>query len=405
MNSSVINSWLAVGVLSSLGMPVWSADVDRTFEIAGNAELELTAYTHDGQFADQDYRYNVSVAAEPEFYWEWDDARQSVVFRPFIRGDQHDAERSHGDIRELSWLYVGDTWEWRLGVRKVFWGVTEFNHLVDVINQTDGVDSLDGEEKLGQPMINLSRVTDWGIVDFFVLPGFRERTFAGTEGRLRGGSVVNTDNAIYESSQEEKHVDYAVRWSHSVDVFDLGVYWFDGTDREPLLQQQTINGSRELVPFYRQARQLGVDLQATIDSWLWKLEAIHKDVGNDRFLASQAGFEYTFYGLGGSVSDLGVLLEYGWDQRRFNASSTAQNDIYLGGRWTLNDANDTSLLAGVSYDVDYHSRSLLVEASRRLNDHWTVALEGAVFQSDSNSDPVAALVEDDRLQLVLERYF
>ena len=372
-------------------------------DIAGKAQLELTSYADEGQFSKQDYRYNTSVAIEPELYWEWDDAKHSIVFRPFLRGDQQDAERSHGDIRELSWLYVGDHWEWRLGLRKVFWGVAEFNHLVDVINQTDAVDSLDGEEKLGQPMINASRVMDWGIVDVFVLPGFRERTFAGSQGRLRSGFVVNTDTPLYESPREEKHVDYALRWTHSVDVFDLGAYWFEGTDREPELQLHTATAS--LHPFYRQTRQWGIDAQATIDSWLWKLEAIHKDVGDDHFWASQSGVEYTFYGVASSAADIGVLVEYGWDQRRFSATSIAQNDIYLGARWTLNDANDTALLAGVSYDVDYHTRSLLLEASRRLSDYWTVALEGAIFHSDSTVDPVAALIEDDRLQLVFERYF
>jgi len=70
--------------------------------------------------------------------------------------DEHDDNRTHGDIRELSWIHVGSNWETRVGVRKVFWGVTEGRHLVDIINQTDAVDQVDGEEKLGQPMINLS---------------------------------------------------------------------------------------------------------------------------------------------------------------------------------------------------------------------------------------------------------
>ena len=78
----------------------------------------------------------------------------------------------------------------RVGIRKEFWGVTEFQHLVDVINQTDGVEDFDGEDKLGQQMVNLSLVNDWGIVDLFLLPGFRERTYAGEEGRLRGPLVV-----------------------------------------------------------------------------------------------------------------------------------------------------------------------------------------------------------------------
>ncbi len=389
----------------ALCLPFTNINAKVEFELAGKAEIEVTAYADEGQFPNQDYRTNLSIAAEPEFYWEWNNGDDSFTFRPFARGDENDEERSHGDIREFSWTHVNGNWEFHTGVRKVFWGVTEFNHLVDIINQTDSVDSFDGEEKLGQPMINISRVTDWGIFDTFVLVGFRERTFAGEDGRLRGSLIVDTDRANYESDDEEKHIDYAFRWSHSVSFFDLGVYWFDGTDREPLFQPRIVGGTTVLTPFYQQISQAGVDVQATIDSWLWKLEAIYQDSDNDEFLASQFGFEYTFYGINQTAADIGLLLEYGWDERDESSTRIAQNDIYLGARLTLNDSNDTALLIGMSYDADYHTRSLLIEASRRLSDHWTVALEGLVFKASNTDDAAAVLDEDDRLQLKLERYF
>ena len=50
------------------------------------------------------------------------------------------------------------------GVRRVFWGVAESNHLVDVINQTDAIENPDQEDKLGQPMLNLA------YVEYFCLP-------------------------------------------------------------------------------------------------------------------------------------------------------------------------------------------------------------------------------------------
>ncbi|MGH1485518.1 MAG: hypothetical protein ACRBCI_04805 [Cellvibrionaceae bacterium] len=396
--SALLTPLLALSLYSGL---LIAADV----ELSGKIEIETTVYADEGQFPEQDYRYNLSLALEPELYWQWNDGDDSLIFTPFVRGDQHDNERSHGDIRELAWTHVNGNWEIHTGIRKIFWGVTEFNHLVDVINQTDAVDSFDGEEKLGQPMLNVSRVTDVGIFDAFILTGFRERTFAGEEGRLRSGIVVDTDRATYESSDEERHIDFALRWSHSFSVFDLGLYWFKGTDREPLLTPTSINGSLVLTPFYQQIDQVGIDLQATIDSWLWKFESIYKDSDADNYLAAQAGVEYTFYGIQQSAADLGVLVEYGWDERDEEANNIAQDDLYLGARLTLNDVNDTTLLVGASYDNDYHTRSLLVEASRRLNDNWTVSLEGLLFKESNENDPASALDKDDRLQLTLERYF
>ena len=81
-------------------------------------------------------------------------------------------------------------WELRLGIGKVFWGVTESRHLVDTINQSDGVEDIDGEAKLAQPMATLSWIRDWGVVELLVLPYFRERTFAGVEGRPRQGALL-----------------------------------------------------------------------------------------------------------------------------------------------------------------------------------------------------------------------
>lgn len=387
------------------GLTTLPAGAETFYEMSGKVSADLRYFTQDAQFPNQDYDTNLSFAAEPEFYWEWNDGTDSITFTPFLRVDENDNERTHGDIRELSWIHVGDEWEVKVGLSKVFWGVTEFQHLVDVVNQTDGVEDFDGEDKLGQQMINLSLVRDWGIVDIFLLPGFRERTFAGEDGRLRAGLVVDTDNAKYESGAGEKHLDAAIRWSHTLGDFDMGLYWFHGTNRDPILQPQMISGNTVLVPYYEQMDQIGFDLQATIDSWLWKFETIHRDSSSDEYWAAQAGFEYTFYGIQESAADLGVLLEYGWDERGEDADAAIQNDLFMGARLALNDAESTEVLAGISHDLDYDSQSLIVEASRRFGENWNVSVDGRFFTADDTADLSYNIKQDDHLQLTVERYF
>jgi len=133
------------------------------WELAGNMAVEGRGFFQsplDPRQYDNDY----SVSLEPEFSHQWDEGRQSFVFRPFGRLDRYDDERSHWDIRELQWIFAGDGWETRLGVGKVYWGVTEAMHLVDIINQTDLVENIDGEQKLGQPMAKLSLEKDYLMV-------------------------------------------------------------------------------------------------------------------------------------------------------------------------------------------------------------------------------------------------
>lgn len=391
---------LAAGLLSAL--PV---QAETFYEISGKVTADLRYFTEDAQFQNQDYSSNLSFTIEPELYWEWNDGSDNLTFMPFLRVDENDSERTHGDIRELSWVHIGEDWELRTGMRKVFWGVTEFQHLVDVINQTDAVDDFDGEDKLGQQMINLSLVRDWGIIDLYLLPGFRERTFVGNEGRLRSSLAVNNDHASYESGAGKNHLDTAVRWSHTLGDFDLGAYWFHGTNRDPKLQVKNINGSAVLTPYYEQMDQIGFDLQATIDSWLWKIESIHRDTRSENYWAVQGGFEYTYYGIQESAADLGVLIEYGWDERGTDADAVAQNDLFMGARLALNDAESTEMLAGIGHDLDYDSQSLIIEASRRFGDDWKLSLDGRFFSSDDPADLSYSINKDDHLQLTVERYF
>lgn len=376
-------------------------------DISGNVSAQWQGFPDEGQFSGQDYKSNLSFSAEPELYWQWDDGNSSFLFQPYYRHDQQDTERSHGDIREMLWLKSEDNWELKVGISKVFWGVTEFQHLVDVVNQTDTVDSFDGEEKLGQPMINYSLVNDWGIVDAFVLPGFRERTFSGEEGRFRSDPEISTHHAEYQANEKDRHIDLALRWSQSIDVIDMGIYWFKGTNREPVLQLHTnsINNKSELTPYYNQMTQFGIDLQATIDAWLWKLEIINRDTDLAQFSAVQGGLEFTHYGVMDSAIDAGLLLEYGWDERHKDNASVSQNDIYAGTRFTLNDAASSALLVGVSFDNDYQSKSFLIEGSRRLGDSWKLALDLRAFNANKKDDPLISLRKDNRIQFTLERYF
>lgn len=391
---------LAAGL--SLALP---AQAETLYELSGKVTAEARYFTQDAQFPQQDYSSNLSFTVEPEFYWEWNEGIDSLTFTPYLRVDENDNERTHVDIRELSWIHIGEDWELRTGLRKVFWGVTEFQHLVDVINQTDSVEDFDGEDKLGQQMINLSLVRDWGIVDLYLLPGFREGTTIGKNGRLRSGLVVNNDLASYESSAGENHIDTALRWSHTLGDFDLGAYWFHGTNRDPKLLLKNSNGTTYLAPYYEQMDQIGFDLQATIDSWLWKLETINRDTQSENYWAAQGGVEYTFYGIRNSSADVGVLLEYGWDERGENADAAIQNDLFIGARLTLNDVDSTEMLAGMSHDLDYDSESFIIEASRRYGNNWKLSLDGRFFSSDNPADLSYNIKQDDHLQITVERYF
>ncbi len=371
-------------------------------EWSGYSALEYRYFPHQ-TFNEGVGEHDISAVFAPEFYHEWDDGRQSIIVAPFLRVDSEDAERTHADLREARWLIAEDEWEVRLGVGKVYWGVTESQHLVDVINQTDLVENTDTEDKLGQPMINLSFFKDWGTFDLFVLPYFRERTFVGKQGRLRSQLVVDTDNARYESGAKQHHLDVAMRWSQSIGNWDVALSHFYGTNREPVLQLNST--ATALTPYYEVMNQTGLELQNTTDSWLWKLEVIRRDTSSETFTALTGGFEYTFYGVFESNYDVGLISEYLFDDRNDELITPFENDVMIGSRITWNDEQSTELLVGLVQDLDSSDAAWNIEASRRFGNNWTLSLEGRIFKSDQAQSSLYQIRRDDYIQLELARYF
>ena len=374
------------------------------WEFTGFVGADGRAFLQDHRYPEQESGLNMSLIAQPELYWQDVSGDHRFAFVGFGRLDSEDDERTHADIRELFWGYSGDGWDTVIGFNRVFWGVTESQHLVDVINQTDLVEDIDQEDKLGQPMVNVNLDSDFGRFEFFVMPYFRERTFPGVDGRLRPPLPVDTDNAQYESSDEQNHTDFSLRYSHYFGDVDIGLSVFDGTSREPLLLLAP-EGDR-LIPFYQQMTQAGLDLQYTTDAWLWKLEAIHRDTSTDDFFATVAGFEYTKFGIGGSAADLGFLLEYLYDGRGEQSPPTSfDNDIFLGTRLALNDAEDTSVLAGVAVDLDTQETFFNIEAERRFGDQLSASLRVRAFTNAEEGDVFYAFSRDDYIQLRLDWYY
>ena len=404
----VRHGWAVLAAVSLLAL----APAPGAVELSGRFELEPRGFTQSPAHPRQN-RNGVSLAVQPELYHSFDDDRQSLLFSPFLRLDTADDRRTHFDVRELLYQRVFDDAELRIGIGRVFWGVTESYHLVDIINQTDLVENIDREDKLGQPLVNLTFIRDWGALDLFVLPGFRERTYPGREGRLRSEPFVDTDRARYESGAGRQRIDYAVRWSHAIGDFDIGVAHFHGTSREPrLLPECATPGCNPvtgegfvLAPRYEVVHRTSLDLQATKDATLWKLEALHESGQGDSYVAWVAGFEYTWFGIDESDMDLGLLVEHLFDGRGGNAPHPLENDVFAGVRLAFNDEASTELLAGVIADGEGDATNLNLEASRRIGERWKVELEARAWTGVDRDDAMYPLQRDDYVQLTLSRFF
>ncbi len=371
------------------------------FDVSGFLAGEQRPFLESGAHAGQLSMGQFSLVMAPEMRLRTDNRRHTFKFTPFLRLDARDSNRTHFDVREAYWRFVRRDLEILVGVNTVFWGVTESRHLVDVINQVDFLEDIDGEDKLGQPMINVGWQRSWGRIDAFVLFGFREMRFPGQSGRLRLPLPI-ADDALYPDGRSD--VDLALRYSHYLGKFDIGVHVFRGTGREAAFVPSSAERGH-LSALYRTITQAGVDIQYTREAWLWKLEAIVREGEGRTFAAMVGGFEYTLYQALGE-GDIGLLAEYLYDGRDATAPPTSfDNDLFVGTRLAFNDVFDTQLLAGGVVDLNDGSLATRIEGARRLTNTLKVELEGRFFVNVAESNVLSLFARDSFLNLRLAYSF
>ncbi len=372
------------GAIAALLLLAAASAKAQTLDYSGDLSLEGRWYPQSPAFPDQRSGTG-GLVVKPTVYGDLGESTSFTV-SAFYRYDSADSRRTHADLREAYLLTYGDlediSWELRLGIDRVFWGVAELTNLVDIVNQLDLVEHPRNRPKLGQPMAHLTIFGDWGIAETFVLPYHRKRPSAGRHGRHRSGFLID-ESALYESGAGERHVDFAFRYSNTVDLLDFGLTAFAGTSREPsfLARHQSETIGAALIPYYEQIRQFGLDAQLTTEPWLYKMEAIYRSgahnlLGREEdYGAVIVGTERTLYAVFDTRADLTVLAETLYDGRDRRATSAWANDLFVAGSVAFNDVQSTTLVAGILADLRHDYRVLSLDLKRRLSSGWSMRVE------------------------------
>ena len=382
--------------MAALAILAAAGTAAQALDFSGEASLQARWYPQSPAFPDQRSSTG-GLVVEPTLYGDVGQAT-SFTATALCRYDSADSRRTHADVREAYLLMHGDwgenSWELRLGLDRVFWGVAELHNLVDIVNQLDLIEHPRNRPKLGQPMAHLTLSGDWGIAESFVLPYHRKRSFPGRSGRLRARHLI-AEAATYESGAEERHVDFAFRYSHTVGLLDFGLNAFIGTSREPFFLAGDQSGTARaaaLIPYYEQIRQVGIDAQLTTGLLLYKMEAVRRSgarnlMGQEEdYTALILGLEHSLYALFGSTADLTILAEWHYDGRQRRATSVWQNDLFVAGFLALNDVPGTELAAGILADLRHDYRALNLELKRRLSDSFSVSVEAIATLSADPED-------------------
>ncbi|SMM97918.1 hypothetical protein SPONN_776 [uncultured Candidatus Thioglobus sp.] len=265
------------------------------------------------------------------------------------------------DITELYWNKSFDNYNFKIGVDKEFWGKVELVNVVDIINQKNNLDFED-KAKFGELMAKFSYFKKDNTYSLYYLPYFRERKF----------SDLSIENTTFENEKDS----FALRYSTIIDNIDLGISYFNGVDRSPILSAN----ANKFDTYYPNLEQFGVDIQLTLENILWKLEFAQKHYKAENQYSSVYGFEYLL----GSTWDIGILFERAQDT---NSNAVFADDVLLGARIALNDEGSSNGLIALSYDRNYKSKMLNISADKRLGNDMKLSIKSQIL-FDKNDDTV-----------------
>lgn len=362
----------------------------QQLDFDGSIGTEVVQFNQPGLLPSQSKQSYASLSFDVELRWLSLDRDTRFQLHSFGRWDETDSNRNHIDLREAYIARSFGNVELLAGVNKLFWGVTESRHLVDIINQVDNLEFNDRDARLGQPMVMATWQLGNGAISAIAMSGFREQKFPGQAGRFSLGLAVDTTAATFDASEGKKAIDVVLRYSGNFGGVDLGLSYFHGTSREATFSPN-LSGIA-LVPHYARISQIGIDAQLTLDAILLKFEGIRRSGHGQTFNAAVVGAEYTFYQTFNGKSDLGIIGEYLYDGRDATAPVTPfDDDVFVGARWAANDTQDTSLLIGATIDLNDDSTFVRAEFERRLGDHIHLKVAAQTVMNSSPANPLYAL--------------
>jgi len=429
-----------------LGLILLSSLLYGEFEYKGYIGADTQAYV-----TKPDGKHPANFALQQQLELSYSEGDFESAISVYAQEDSYDlssdkVERNERTFIRLDELYAKYYFEndmIQAGRNIRFWGALEVNNIVDTFNtkdfRTDGLDP----QKQGAWNLSYTHYTDSGelsvIVKFYedeqkmgaypyVYYFFPDKTEYGTP--LEYDATIQSKESLYRPT-------IYLNWSGStesdypIDYAFIGQYGFDSqrafestTDLTTLVT--TLNEEAYLV-----AKVMSYNTMV-VGSTLLKVEAlaanvIDKNVSSvgsiiDDYYQLGLGVEHTLTGVIGDA-DLGLIAEY-YYYDTFNHSDDIaddlnlfqvfQNDLFVGFRYTFNDASDSSIIAGAIIDMDYQEQSYSFKYETRMFDVLSVKADYAYINPSTNTltayhlmglSPDGSVVAHQRIGLNLAYHF
>lgn len=302
-----------------------------------------------------------------------------------------------------------------------FWGALEVRNIVDGFNPQDLRNDPFETDKLGVWNIQYSHYTESG--EFSLIVKFEE-----ADQKMADFPYVYyffPKFVKYEHSLESEKSRYRptiyLSYSGSTDTeyaIDYAVILQNGYDSQRYFTSDApLDGSP--VDFLQHAylvNKVSTYNTMVVGNTLLKVEALYADVIDDPnisdYMHAGLGVEHTLTQVVGDA-DLGLMVEY-YYYDTFESGKYSdlelfeifQNDLFLGGRYSFNDGDDSSIIGGAVLDMDYDEQSYYVEYETRIADTFKVHLDYHYVEPSKDTRTAYHLLErHQRIGLNIGYYF
>ncbi len=331
-----------------------------------------------------DFDFNV------EFFYRYDSSKQF----------------DHGDLSEFNTLYTADNFDFLIGSTIEFWGVVESRNIVDIVNQIDFLEDVNGKQKLGQPLTRLNYYLENGTLSSYLFFGFRDREFTSQTERFGAQPEIRGSSAQYEAGNYGV-TGSAIRLQQNLSLGDFSFHLYSGLDRNPsLVPVIDFDNTVFISPIYEKIEQAGIEAYMPIGNVALKYEGVFRSRNNEDHSAHVMGFEQSIFNVFKKPLDMTYFVEYLYDDRSQSAPLTIyQNDLFLGLRLSYTQNTPLTIKFGLLKDMEFDESFVSTDIEKNITDNSTFIINGRFFIDVNNASPLTIVENDSYIKFAYKRFF
>lgn len=411
-----------------LGLLLLSNFLYAEFEVKGYVGADAQGYITK---PDGKHPANFTLQQQLELAYSAGDFESAVTV--YAQEDSYDLtdEKNERTFIRLDELYGKYNFEndMLFGGRNIrFWGALEANNVVDTFNTKDmRTDGLDPQKKgawnvaythyfesseialIAKVYEEKQKMAAYPYVYYF----FPEQITIPPFGRV--DMVYDADRQSQESlyrptlylswsgsTESDYPIDYAFILQHGFDSQRAFSSVLDPLAKTNTLYQEVYLANKVMTYNTLVVGATLLKLEALATDVIDKnVTSVGKKVGD--YYQFGVGVEHTLTGVAGDA-DLGLIAEYYYYNTFTQGADIAddlalfqvfENDLFLGFRYTFNDASDSSVIAGAIIDLQYQEQSYSAKYETRFFDVLSATFDYAYINPSKTDETAYALMGFD----------